>query len=950
VRHSSNRLVLVALYLADEEQDQIAACVDEWHVAGLLGNVRIVDISKASAGELEWPTVIPNSEEWSEMAAEMNAEPWREVVVVSCRSGDIGSTTKERVNAEERLMAAVYDSYPPRNKTVTRFYTISILAAESKFNDKHLPSGYSINFLHEARNFVDVNLPLQPIGGDGPATVAFTALIATGGFACETKLPIIDVQDHTMSVSKPTRMVRALARAASAGFLLDSAVRKVMSPDSGFALATSASIKMVEDEPVLLNAFTKEVITGGHFGYEPYIPEKREEKIRVGFFAAIKKWFDGFGGYLKRAVVSTVRDEIDGHAKRFVDAFQDVLFGSDSLVTIKGSSYDTPEALTTELSRRMATLHDIKDFTLLAPGASVERATWEFLAKSSWALLDGSKLPDGISSLEQAGTRFVFTMPTVVGPKPIVTYLPIHPDLLAKLSWDEDVKFIDLLDYPSVKRFQECLDEARIEDLFDTPIPSAPEPAKTLDKPVESRVRTTMNRDERIHAETERISALVAEESLPKESITDLRARLTGLIEKLETEHGQSVLVRIAGSIQAGIDRSIVENRIAEIEDRVKGLAETEKPAESPFKKIIFSSLTGLGVLGILFAVSKFFAIAIFGSIFFIIAGVLWLAGFIVALCTKVVLLAISLRKNDFKRRDELGEIEIMIKQTLTAIKEFTRLTFMQRQFADWNRVIREIVHSPFGRLADVVDRDDQLVSIPRPPQFATARFLQDDRQKMDLQRQIWSQIHRVGYLKEVFEGLRAKWNEEYSGIVLDVVNSPEGDTSVTRDLPGLKRADGRMVLNPRSDFVEEVSGSELRRKYTRGVLDGLSAWFGSTSLKEVFSKTSHDPQTIKAFRLFDPLDFLYSSVAGEDQPLNDFSARLFSPTSGLMESNVEGRCTSEHLLNLGSFPIEIGAPLIFMTWVLEYGKKADLKQMIGFTPDDEIKPVRDLSIERPRG
>jgi hypothetical protein len=102
-----------------------------------------------------------------------------------------------------------------------------------------------------------------------------------------------------------------------------------------------------------------------------------------------------------------------------------------------------------------------------------------------------------------------------------------------------------------------------------------------------------------------------------------------------------------------------------------------------------------------------------------------------------------------------------------------------------------------------------------------------------------------------------------------------------------------------------------------------------------VFSETEHASSGHHAFDHYSPMDFLYSSIVNPAQTIaNDFKSGLFKVESGRLVANVEERISSQYDDTLGAFPIELGSPMILMTWVIELGYRVDLPMLKGFVND----------------
>jgi hypothetical protein len=92
----------------------------------------------------------------------------------------------------------------------------------------------------------------------------------------------------------------------------------------------------------------------------------------------------------------------------------------------------------------------------------------------------------------------------------------------------------------------------------------------------------------------------------------------------------------------------------------------------------------------------------------------------------------------------------------------------------------------------------------------------------------------------------------------------------------------------------------------------------------------------------------LYSAIFNPESVVpNAFKAGLFKAESGRLDDNVEERISSLYDDTLGAFPIELGKPMILMTWVVELGYRVDLPMLKGFVnnggsvaqPGNPVKP-----------
>lgn len=919
---NNQRLVLVALDLAEPQQEQVLTCFSTWAENDLLGHVRVVDLSTS---EDAWPTLKPEERGVFTIESAFDERAWQEVVVISPRSRALGGVSEDRIAAEVRLKERVLLAYPVSSATKSYFYTLTVLPDGGTFDNSQLPFGFTVNFLHESTNFVDKMLALKPIGPDIDTTVAFTALVCAGAFECQGTIPLEDVHDTVITDDRPTRMVRALGRAASAGYFLDTGIRRILSPESGFSIASAPNLKVVDENAALLSRFSSELITVANFEYQ-YITFEKPAHIRpTGFFGAIRVFFSGFGGYLVKAVKRTVHEELRERARPFIDAFQDVLFGPNSTIVIAGSHLDTPEEIVSELKRRLNQVKEIKEIESMASVLVPNKQSWEILVDSCIGLLDGSPMPPGMESLDQAGVRTVFALPAVVAPPPSIADFYINVASLDRLSLPKTFTKVDLLDSRAVDTLRSSLEKSRIKDLFTTSAPT-PEPDEDPDILVGSWVTA-------VKAKSPTPDRADPADSLPIESPSEILTRLEDSLRVMNRDYADSVLMKVAQSINEGLEIAASENHFEEIQKRA--MVDNDRPKQkSAFMKWAFGSIAGLGLLFLM----KALLAAVF-TIGVIVVFVIWLFGFALALMRKIVSLAIRIRKEEFARNAEWTELSALIARTIRSITETSRLSTMREQFSDWSRVVREVVHSPFGRLSDVEGSLDSLLEIPRPPQFATAKLLQSNEQALQTQKEIWGSVMYLGYLDGMYKSIKSRWIENYSAHISEGFLAPESDTGTRRQIAALNN--DRRVLNPRSDFAESVCAKELREEYTVKVMDSVTKRFETRLISDVFSRTETRIGGTQAFDHFKPRDFLYSSIVGRDESVGiNFASKNFKPESGKMVANVERRLSSKLDETLGAFPFGLGRPMIFMTWAMDVGYRVDLSQMTGYAEERRESPT----------
>ena len=915
---------LLILAIDPDSQDQVAECIDEWDAAGLLVNTFLLNVGKSGG---EFVAAFAGDPDWRPLDQILNYLPWVDITIISIRSGPIGKTQQERVGKEESLAIRLRKAYPSTGDVQPKLFTLSVYDPSVDFGPAHLPRNYSGHFFHEPTNFVDERLPRQPLGGTTDSTLAFTAVVIGGGLQSQKENPATGINDHSLDMARRVRFVRAMGRAATAGFLLDRSIRRVIGAGSGTSLVETAGISVVDDDPKLLADLGKEVINLGKFFYQiPADRPKDKSIVETGLIQSIKEFFSDFGTYLGRAVETTVKSRIESRARTFLDAFQELLFGDDSTMRIKGTSTPmTLEHSLEELAKRSSELKDLEDFERIESRPIPRPDQWRLLLSASMSALDGSPPADGIKCLNKSGVRTVFRRPHVLGPAPSISDFVIAADTLRRLGLPEEFLSIDALDLRKHKHFEIALREARLDSIFSAgsaTSASSPDTSK-------GRIRSSMSRESRIADRKEALSPSAPAE-VTVESVAELRARFDTWLTRNKVESASTLLWEIAFSVSAGIEAAKSDYKF----DEIKKLYEHASTISPPKRKSLSRLFTGVGVFGgaLFFAwviLSRFPIGLPIAAIFFAI----WLFGTSATLGREIIRTAIELRKFDFACNLTDSELTRLISLTLNAVREYSRLTFVERQLTDWSRAIREIAHAPFGRLSDIDDSSDRLPLIPRPPQFAVSRFNSKPDQINAIDREVWMRILRIGYLSDVFRALRAKWSDEYTMYAPGGLE-PESDTGPLRTISRAERRKSGRILNPRSDLSESFLQHELRASVTEGELESIARWFSDHHLAALFSELDHIDTDHHAFDRFSPEEFLLGLVNSRRSV--DFDPNAFAPGVEPRVANVEFRFKWKGDASLGSFNVSPDRPLHFVTWALDIGFCYPLDSLVGGRSTDE--------------
>jgi len=237
-------------------------------------------------------------------------------------------------------------------------------------------------------------------------------------------------------------------------------------------------------------------------------------------------------------------------------------------------------------------------------------------------------------------------------------------------------------------------------------------------------------------------------------------------------------------------------------------LNELEAPVRAKMKKAkIFAAVSVLTGLVVGVALSVVFAIV--SLIYCIIA----FGGIVIGWILRLARLTRDLAAVQFKLNQKDSARLLAMQRANHDSKEFARLLSLRTQFSDWQAVIREIVHAPFGRSLDEGERVDKLSTISRPQSFLLGQARPSTDQLTQAQLKAKSVTIHQGWLTEVFDTAVAKWEDRYrrfrlAGEAEDL--SPTMDNSDPESLAGSYGKDENMYY-PRSDFRRRLVVGGIR-------------------------------------------------------------------------------------------------------------------------------------------
>ncbi len=954
------RLVLLGLdFSTDSGEGLISECVDEWGRAGLLEDVYFVDLgsrvdaSRDSEIADQFQCARPGSDQLETLERVMSKHIWAEITVLSVRLPPLSRVAEDRCEQEERLKLHISKAFPSGSGCQTAFFTLSWLNSEP-FSDRKFPGSYTTNLLHDRSIFVGEDLALASFDErNRHLSLAFTALLSAGGFVGQTSssLHALIQVDGRMGVERAVRPIRAIARAASGGWFFRDALRQAMSREN--FIMPGGVVNAIPDSgsPIVIQNLVEQSAEMCGFNYRPYASAKTESK-KIGLLRAILGFLKTFPPYLSGAARQTVANRVRTALEPIADALQRV-YGQDSIVKVRGTSggLEAPNsdvAALLEYFRQAALDPEHYSFE-----PTISPDIWKNLARVTTGSLDGSDLPDQITCLS-IQSRLIFNDPAIVAPSPSASVFRLSESDRAVLGVkDSDFREPDLLFPETLDAFRSVCAEAKQDVLFARP---QTEVAQVI-----------------IHAESSELSGrarLLGPSSTkggdlssgsPFQSASHSNSRDVRSIaqefekwEKGATDRAKgSFLFKLSEQLQREIESARNDVKVAELRQL---LDEMLKADSAKKRSAMLYAVGGVGVVGLVlaFAASQLKWVSIAVLPLLAIWFVVWLFGAACAFGLGVLKQALQNYRADHGRKGE-NQFEHLFHSITKAIREYIRLRSLQDQFFAWSRILREVIHSPYGALEDESERTRDVTELPHPRQFSIAKVEPQPKQMQFLLNSIRRMVLVRGYLSTVLEGALGVWRETYRDFGLQNINhDPYADVKQTWGHAVSQRQDGRLVYYPLQDFYIELVNGKLREIAARELQGEIERQFNAYEVRDVFGRISDvDPEHL-ALKDFDPEEYLFGYLGTSNMVpaalRRNFDPNLFNITTlrarELKQSNVDAALSSRwnaDYRSLKHFSLRRNRRFIMLTHLVAIGEQATPRDLEGYEPP---KPSSDVDHE----
>jgi hypothetical protein len=437
------------------------------------------------------------------------------------------------------------------------------------------------------------------------------------------------------------------------------------------------------------------------------------------------------------------------------------------------------------------------------------------------------------------------------------------------------------------------------------------------------------------------VGRLCAKNTFPVSTNTDLFAQR---LEELETRFSAWMAIR-SGSLLWRVGQSIVDGTIsarlmlAQALEVLEKQPQFEESAIEAQKKFGRWTRRGL-MLGVLLAGACVASIIL--TPLPLLIFILSLTGYFTSFIIRIVFLAREIVRAQYALRRAMDEYERTYEIARHAIGEIVRLSSVRDQFEDWQIVIREIVHVPFGKEIGFATSKIGVEEVTRPPAMILGKSRPDDKQKMQLFLNARRQTIHGGWLTEIMDMMKDEWREDYSNARLTTPADnilPEADNASSQSIVGKRPLSDEDVYYPRADFRRRIVSGDLQRKLVAKKAEQVAIDLKRTSLDQLLAhvEVSGLGSALSGQKV---VEFL-SGLSIESQEKVEYPADLISnkyPGNRIFGPELTLPEPSNHDSEVGQIQVKPGVELTAAAWRVELsGPIHPLDVLKGFEGDREV-------------
>lgn len=340
-----------------------------------------------------------------------------------------------------------------------------------------------------------------------------------------------------------------------------------------------------------------------------------------------------------------------------------------------------------------------------------------------------------------------------------------------------------------------------------------------------------------------RVGNICARKSLPLPDHVDLLAKRLSDFEVRFSEW----LARRSGSLLWQVGDSLIRTLTATRRDLAKTLemlsSQPVLDSSSSASRKKFGRWTRRGAMSVLLVIGAALASIVMTPIPLLLAVLMvtiYFSGFVI----RIIFLARDIVRAKYRFRLAMDDYERSYRRARHDVSEMVRLSSLNDQFHDWQIVLREVVHLPFGRQLGFASSGVALADVTRPPAMILGKSQPDDRQKMRLFLSARRQTIHAGWLTEVVDILKQDWRSDYENVRVTTSAdnlAPEADNSPTGSVVGKRPLSDDDVYFPRSDFRRRVVSGDLQQLLVMKKAELIADELRTTSLDKLLAKVDVD-------------------------------------------------------------------------------------------------------------
>jgi len=439
-----------------------------------------------------------------------------------------------------------------------------------------------------------------------------------------------------------------------------------------------------------------------------------------------------------------------------------------------------------------------------------------------------------------------------------------------------------------------------------------------------------------------RVGNICARKSLPEPGSVDLVSSRLNDVEKRFTEW----LIKRSGSLLWRVGEEIISGLVVARKDLAVCLEIlASRPVlneESNKARIKFGKWTRRGLMSVLLVVAAAFASIIFTPLPLLLA-VLIVTAYFSSFIIRMLYLARDIVRAQYKFRLAMDEYERSYYRARHNVEEVVRLSSVSEQFDDWQAVVRELVHVPFGREIGFATTKAGIDEVTRPPAMVLGRSRPDEKQRMQLFLQARRQTIHAGWLGEILDMLKQEWRSDYENARLTTSADnilPESDNAPSKSIVGKRPLSDEDVYYPRTDFRLRVAAGDLQRALVVKKAEQIAIDLRQTALGSLLAKVevaglgaALSGQSVESFLsglslvTEDKVAFPPDLISDKHPNYRTFEPALVLPPPGTLNAEA------------GQIQVEPGVELTAAAWRVELSAPLDpLEILRGF--EGIAKPV----------